>query len=1009
LNQRLFALLLHLFRGLNRRTLETFYVDVVVKLRKDELSGVRDARETGFDELYRALRVDPDGSNFRQPAFERYVARQVDNYPHLLWSVLRAVQQTIEDFRDPHYWQFRLLLGESIGRFAEGRFESLVPLLEDLARHPHGGVATVAGHALRQVCRSTPMHDAAVAALLDRWARGRDAELVWSAIVAAGRCLTAAGGRPDLARKLGDVLATAANAAVRWEVREWGEALERTLARTLTDLITEAANVLDLLAGWLPARAETKPARRTKGGDKPANAEAGPPSPGACGRLVFRAIQSAIARARPSEDGADTLTIGVHDRLLALLPKMIRAAEVLFPPADADEELRDVFLALGDWLSVPEWEAPIARAVFDAVNDADADTRSAVRQLLLRTWLDESATAKMTPAARDLAYQIARKALTRGQLLEGAVCDLPGGGRGVVLVDQCPAAGRSAANPASAATARELAFRLAHQFNTQFDLTVGWFGSSRLLDGPPATPSALRRTIRAPRLVGPALDALADRSEATAGPCDPHFVLAPSWGQRVPDAEDFATTYGAGHPWRDRVFVIPVQGELTEMIDVEAVAHLGVAFALEDENQAAQRMETAVALIRAAHAQNRRASAENHHVLQAVNEAFQTVVAEPVARRLAARPPARWWELLAPHIGPLAADPDAVEQRLRDGWRDVAGTGGSALDAVRVGIGLIHWLAATDFDRAVAAVGRLLADDGVAAGVAIAAARNLFRVHVRGAMATEREQADPARFAAFLGLAPAIAEKEARPWPLLLDLFDTALRFADRPEWVRAAWPTGEPTSLAAVVRSASPALRARLTDLMKLVAKANFEAARARNADPAHAAFAAASARMAERFLTTLRAGTDELEAGKSLLLFVIEDDARCDQFVSSVLGRYGVGGTAAEQVAAVRLGETHPLPLFDTNPPEPAGIGPRPRLLGPALDRLELPGGWTVSRLVVVASALPLDVEDVAEECACPAILVVDADAARLPPLPWSVVGRECRDEDRADAVTTFLRQTQ
>jgi hypothetical protein len=135
-NVKFLALLVGLFQGIERPVLEELYTQETTRLREQGLQ-FQDPRQEGLDDLFLRIGVD-EGEHqrlrFVDPFMEQeIVARQIPNYRHLLWSVMERVVNWIDLFRDPALWEFRMLLGEAIGRLGQYRPEAMEVLLDQIA------------------------------------------------------------------------------------------------------------------------------------------------------------------------------------------------------------------------------------------------------------------------------------------------------------------------------------------------------------------------------------------------------------------------------------------------------------------------------------------------------------------------------------------------------------------------------------------------------------------------------------------------------------------------------------------------------------------------------------------------------------------------------------------------------------------------------------------------------------------------------------------------------------
>ncbi|MCH8149795.1 MAG: methyltransferase domain-containing protein, partial [Planctomycetes bacterium] len=201
-NERLYALLIRLFDGLNGFAIHDLYTSAVRNLRaeRERPEGaevvrtkgldLKDDREVGLEELRENMHViareNGDVLEFDPPIYAREVDLQIDSYRPLLWTVMEGtVFDWICQYRAPQYWELRRLLGRAIGRLGIHEWGRLRQLLEKLACHAHGAIASVPGYALEVIIQRGGPHEDTnklgyIPQMLREWVDSGDPDMMWA-------------------------------------------------------------------------------------------------------------------------------------------------------------------------------------------------------------------------------------------------------------------------------------------------------------------------------------------------------------------------------------------------------------------------------------------------------------------------------------------------------------------------------------------------------------------------------------------------------------------------------------------------------------------------------------------------------------------------------------------------------------------------------------------------------------------------------------------------------------
>jgi hypothetical protein len=204
-NQKLYALLAVLFDGIERGVLDEIYALSVRHLRAEGVSTLRDEREIGLEDILEqihareseARQIIIEDSDFRDAALH-----QIRNHRLLLYSLSNRLLSLCEQYSAPEHWEVRRAIGGALGRLAVQEKRGLTPVsqaLDELASHEHGGIASIAGFILAQICREAPQFRGEVLARLNEWVKSGHPDRMWTAGAAAWRIYEALGQSSEAA------------------------------------------------------------------------------------------------------------------------------------------------------------------------------------------------------------------------------------------------------------------------------------------------------------------------------------------------------------------------------------------------------------------------------------------------------------------------------------------------------------------------------------------------------------------------------------------------------------------------------------------------------------------------------------------------------------------------------------------------------------------------------------------------------------------------------------------
>lgn len=689
-NARFCALLVGLFEGLDRHWLGELYSRGVDSLREGGLR-LADVRETGWNDLFEEIRVrdEPSGIRFVHDAYRKEVARQIGSYERMLWSVLDTVIEWLTEFRHPEFWRFRAQLGTGLGRLGVHAPLKLEALLTVLASVEHGGIASVPGHALREVCL-TEQGGGFATSLLHSWAESKDPRRMWAAAAAVWRVFEAlssdleaeTSAHTTLINELRAVLTHLAGHFDRFSLQflatdpeerarmalpehrmalaaqqlRWSQRVFEGVVRACIEIGgTHPRCAVALLQEWLQCKSAVK-----DGWDRNTLEEvfnrwflAG----FACGGLFA------------SNRDVPRLEERRHAPLLELIDDLLGHDQSL---------LATVLDTLRTWISEPEWKSRVFRSLLLAVNQASADERQHLR----------AALAEWQNAQDSGAREMADTLLVRSAIMDGQIADLPGGGIGVLLLDATGSRRRSGT---------ALGFHLYETLRPRTDLQVFHLGHNQPIVEPSnvaVSESKFSPAHAYPRCCVPPLEAA---WRGAPCPLNTHFVAIVNTG-RVHDLEDlFTDSTGVAVPG-DRIIVkLPP--------DTPPLRELG-------PNSTRATTDTRLA------------------------GEFEARIDYALVTTLARRSPEVWWNFLRPLLpDSVEPTPESVFPHLEQliGRLDELPDSSWTDDPARIVLGALQWLARVDLRLTGEHVTGWLEEDDTAVAptrlaIGFAAARVLLRV-----------------------------------------------------------------------------------------------------------------------------------------------------------------------------------------------------------------------------------------------------------------------------------------
>lgn len=578
-NEKIFALLVYLFDGLERQLLiEIFYIPTVRWLRAEGWTWLNDHRETGSDDLSKAIQAQDLGNGplvFSDSFLREEVRRQTRSWSHLLWPVLEMFEAEVQPNTSWDDWQVRRGLGTALGRLATSNQDRFCMCLDRLAGRDWQKGAVVAGYALEEAVRLQPTIQIPLALKkLREWTASGESSLMWtagaaipnvySAVLFVSRQLAERENMLKLTQIMGmlekfvdqsedfsRVTVEQIGQKIRTRLVERGEtaeAIERTLEKEVPNRLwglgrrnrecasTTASRIalLDtqqahILGSWLGR------------GERSWHKEVA--------RSAIKDLLQTCSKPRFRPDAR-------HVDFLALVVPIISCGD-----RKDDRELVDLlFHMLGAWLQWDEWRDRIFQKLVEVANVGPRGLREGLCAALCRCWLTGGATAGMQ-RARTLAQAV----LTRAYVMNGVLMDRPNLGRAVFVLDPSflefsISSDRDVSTSQQEAELRRKGDACRHLLGlleAQTEVTFTHLGSltSVALEESESVP--LKTDLSLPRLLMPTIEAM-----RIGEPC---VVLVLSKGP-IWDLADVLDL-----PWADRLLLVTTERAAVETEDVEVV------------------------------------------------------------------------------------------------------------------------------------------------------------------------------------------------------------------------------------------------------------------------------------------------------------------------------------------------------------------------------------------------------------------------------------------------------
>lgn len=224
LNKKLLAFMIYLLPELSHHEIIKQYEQSIKKLRFEGIKGLPDPREEGLDTLLRNVKANRNSSTleFDTKTYQLEVGRQVENYHHLLWTILDdavekylTAQLTAEEHKNLGYVERSLVdlftnsrqrkvWGSFFGKIGVYNLPSLSQVLmklldialknqemneEQIKQYLNVGLPlmTIPGYALQEICQSYPEHQGWALDELKQWVESPHPTRIWGAAIASWR------------------------------------------------------------------------------------------------------------------------------------------------------------------------------------------------------------------------------------------------------------------------------------------------------------------------------------------------------------------------------------------------------------------------------------------------------------------------------------------------------------------------------------------------------------------------------------------------------------------------------------------------------------------------------------------------------------------------------------------------------------------------------------------------------------------------------------------------------
>ena len=975
-NARLYAMLAVLFSSVDRYVLDEIYLTSVYELRLQGVANLRDPREQGMNDLLDQIHAREDEVRrvrFDSQALEREARWQIDNHRHLLWSLVNLILATIENYRAPEYWEFRNALGAAIGALGIYQPSKLKDALEKLADHPSGGVVAVVGYALDQVCRSDIQHHSFVINLLEDWARSGDRDRMWAV--------------PASIWRLYDGLALSVS----------NEQDPRTKA-VASDTLARTHEILTLLAEHFDqfnSKSQRDALRLALGAPSDAVVNLDEKHPFAVVLQYFALINewaldnvgSVLHAIRQmsrnhaqevvkllgewlrSENESQVREIAVlagyqlfyensSSDLVLTAERHAPLFDLIGPLLTADASAAEVVMqALLQWLRSPGWSDRVLRALLRVANRANEQEATTLRTVLLNEWLNSDLPD---------AHRIASSVVGRLYVMRGTPMDMPGGSLAVIALDASPEArrGRSAAR---------WGYLLHARLDALIDTWVLRMGQREPLAQPgrPKPSSQLQPDYPRPRLLATALDSL--NTLCAFDPLKVSIALVLAW-QPPLDAEDLI-----GGSWPERILVEAAGWPKTATL----------AGASSPDNNAERRWWSDVMNV----------SADSPNP-----DDIEDVMLRHLARRLSARSPDEWWQVLCESLNLPQDDATRIVERLT-AWTTLLEDEQQAAIA-RTILCSVLWLSTASPTQCVALLNAWLdSPDELTKLTGAACGTAVFRLYGECQPSPDLE-----RYSVLLGIAPSLAKAG---WSRLKAVIEAARQWSGNPGWAARllTQPDGSVGEMVQMVDSLPQSDRTQLeAELTKWLEDTGSQK------DP-YEGVRKLVHRMQVQLALTVRASLPELPADHTYVMLVLDHadgNSKIRHRIAGVASRLieKVANSPQDKVHVLTYRLGHDVPIVGPNERptvEQFEILDQPlcpRTIGPLL---ELHSTKQIGAVVLLVDCPPIDAEDLVDTEWRDRVLMYSVVGRRYPTptLPLVPQPDQRTAEETEDIIIRSLRQ--
>lgn len=181
-NDKLYAMLVVLFRGIKRYQLDEIYDGMVLILREELKDMLADPRFGSVEITLKNLDLQEQREVLefpkkRQRDYEIEIRSQIENYYRLLWSLVKPLRLIIQESREED-WQLRRLLATAIGQIGAFRKNRLPNELTELASQSQAFIALSSTDVLRYLAQDINHHPFVIA-MLELWSHSKDYDLTW--------------------------------------------------------------------------------------------------------------------------------------------------------------------------------------------------------------------------------------------------------------------------------------------------------------------------------------------------------------------------------------------------------------------------------------------------------------------------------------------------------------------------------------------------------------------------------------------------------------------------------------------------------------------------------------------------------------------------------------------------------------------------------------------------------------------------------------------------------------